>query len=216
MCRNTQVRDARTGQFKPLWRMSNTLPTMGDLRGCIQVVSRLGGTRDQGPPVPPPPNVPAPFGINLAAPRWTGNPRDLTINLPGGWYIRLQDLFNVNQLPEEEVPPGGWTLKAAQNWKWTCVRALIYAAYDILPNTANAWFLNFASATAAGGGAGPWIIARNTDKRDPLTGQRTAINYRLRDLFEGVRARRAGTICMDFPQEPEDLVPCLLRSNYEL
>jgi len=171
------------------WRTANTTPTLGELRGKIQLFRRFEG-----------PSLHA-YGIDVT--QWQDNPiRPFTIYAKE-MRITIQDHYSFpdpEPLPDLIVKKGG-----------DVSELLNQAATN---QEAGHWYINFTSAfefnvyyqippreIAVGG----WWVFKWED----------GINLRLRAFLRDHKGkRRFGIVAMDFPESgPNDLITALIRSN---
>ena len=175
------------------WRTSNTVPTMGAIRGRIQLFRRFGGTTVQA------------YGLNVT--EWQDNPdKPFTIVTRNGVQITIQDHYtflNPESLPSLIAKKGADISELLQR-----------AAADLNPCH---WYLNFTSAyelniyyqlppraIAVGG----WWGFRWEE----------GINVRLRGYLRehGGSQMRYGIVAMDFPEIGTDgLIDTLIQTNFE-
>lgn len=174
------------------WRTANTTPTLGELRGKIQLLRRFSG-----------PTLHA-YGIDVT--QWQDNPsRPFTIDTRHDVQITIQDHYNFPDptgLPSLIAKKGGDVSELLER-----------AAKN---SECGHWFINFTSAyefnlyyqlppreIAVGG----WWGFRWEDGMNP----------RIRSyLREHGGKRRYGIIAIDFPESgTDDLITALIWSNFE-
>lgn len=188
------------GKDKQYWRTWCTTPSLGEVRGRIQLFRRFS---ESGRRL-------VTFGINVT--RWQDNPElPFTIHTwPGSVRLTIQDHYSVSSpvsLPNMVLQKGG-----------DVARTLSLAIQDPDPEH---WYINFTSAfeinvyyqlnprqIALGGYyLFRWVDGINVRLFGTLKGIRD-------DCRKGVRARY-GIIVMDFPELPEqDLLQSVVDSNF--
>jgi len=176
------------------WRTIPTTPTVGEIRGKIQLFRRFGG-----PPW---------RGIDVS--RWQDNPSiPFTIYTHHGIRLTIQDHYN----PRDPAPLPDFIAEKGGNVS----QLLDQASSD---TDASKWYINFASAfefnlyyqvspreVALGGIYNfQWITGINP-RLDVYIKQHAA------DM--NMTRRRYGIVAMDFPeQEAKDLVRSIIASNF--
>ena len=175
------------------WRTADTTPTIGELRGRIQLFRRF---------VEPELHE---YGIDVS--EWQDNPRDpFTLYTCSGVQLTIQDHYAFPQattLPSVIAKKGG-----------NIAELLDRASSD---NAAHNWYINFTSAfeinvlyqippreIAVGG----WWLFR----------WKHGVNPRLRQTLKQAQGqrRRLGVVAMDFPEQgAEDLVSALYMTNFD-
>ncbi|KAK5116958.1 hypothetical protein LTR62_006679 [Meristemomyces frigidus] len=173
------------------WRTANTTPTLGHLRGKIQLLRRFTGPTLQA------------YGIDVT--QWQDNPtRPFTISTRHKVQLTIQDHYNFSEpesLPSLVATKGG-----------DVVEVLKRAAAD---TEAGHWYINFASAyefnlwyqippreLAVGG----WWGFR----------WESGMNPRLCSFLKAQNGRRRyGIVAMDFPDAgSDDLIAELIMTNF--
>ena len=182
------------GSAPARWRTANTTPTLGELRGKIQLLRRFRG-----------PTLRA-FGIDVT--QWQDNPvRPFTINTMHEVQLTIQDHYkpaSAEGLPSLIARKGG-----------DVVELLSHAAAN--PDRGH-WYINFTSAyefnvwyqlppreIAVGGYWGfRWEHGMNPRLRGYL------------HEHQGEGKRRYGIVAMDFPESgADDLVAALIACNHK-
>ena len=175
------------------WRTANTTPSLGELRGRIQLFRRFEG-----------PTLYA-YGINVS--RWVDNPtRPFTIYTRHCVQVTIQDHYS---FPDPESLPSLIAKKGGD------VSGLLDHAFDDLDQ--KHWYINFTSAyefnlyyqlppreVAVGG----WWGFR----------WENGMNVRLRGYLreKGKGMKRFGIVAMDFPEAGvDDLIAALIQTNFE-
>ena len=178
------------------WLVGTNVPTMLSLRKRIQLVRRYTlpvGTN---------------FGIDVSGPEWQDNTTS-TITRNGGPRVEIQDRWNLSDTT--------WTQISSK--KFDLVRQYLQKAEaDADPS---ALYLNFASANAVGAGLGPSPIALGCheiewENQSPFLGDWYAgVNEKLDAYFndEVQSPGRYGIVLMDFPQQPEELLAAMIKTN---
>lgn len=174
------------------WRTLTTTPTLGELRGKIQLFRRFGQRELYA------------YGINVS--RWQDNPREpFTIHTYHGVQLTIQDHYN---FPDPLPLPKMITQKSGD--------ISLLLKRSVADSDSSHWYLNFASAfefnlyyqippreVAAGGyWAFRWV---------------TGINERLQTYLavEAKGRNRYGIVIMDYPEHPgPDLVKYIIQSNF--
>ena len=176
----------------PRWRTSNTTPSVGELRGRIQLFRRFYG-----------PSLYA-YGIDVS--RWEDNPRDpFTIYTSHGTQITIQDHYS---WPGPKALPGLIAEKGGD------VAGLLNKAADDLD--VHHWYINFTSAYEFN------LYYQIPPREIALGGYwafkwEEGMNIRLRTfLSQKFRRRRYGIVAMDFPEAgADDLILEVIMSNFE-
>lgn len=174
------------------WRTSNTTPSIGELRGRIQLFRRFYG-----------PSLYA-YGIDVS--RWEDNPRDpFTIHTSHGTQITIQDHYS---WPAPKTLPGLIAEKGGD------VAGLLNKAADDLD--VHHWYINFTSAYEFN------FYYQISPKEIALGGYwafkwEAGMNIRIRTfLSQKLRRRRYGIVAMDFPEAgADDLILEVIMSNFE-
>ncbi|KAK3956862.1 PLC-like phosphodiesterase [Pseudoneurospora amorphoporcata] len=199
-------------QLRPsAWILTNSLPTLGQLRGKIQLVRRFvhGITPDQS-------QLHETYGIPVAK-VWVDKAKDDLIRTSSDFTIRLQDYFDLTSTDGVEPIGAKWALvEQMLNAAWLAGQAGATAV------DASTWFINFSSgmsfprkdfplgyqahSVATGFFYGSW-----SPLADPY-----GVNGHLLKYFNHPARQKGGhgTIVMDFPEQPVDLIPALVRSNF--
>ena len=188
------------------WRTFPTTPTLGELRGRIQLFRRF-----HGPPY---------RGIDVA--RWQDNPsQPFTIHTWAGLSITIQDHYR----PADPEPlPDFVTNKGSD-----VSGMLKCAATDPEPSR---WYVNFASAyqfnlyyqitprQVAMGGYWDftWVVGINPRLAQYIkthSTNRSSRDGRLSMSTEKRKCRvRYGIVAMDFPEQVPDLIPAIIATNF--
>ena len=175
------------------WRTACTTPTLGDLRGRIQLLRRFAGPRLWG------------YGINVT--RWRDNPATpFTIHTYFGVHLTIQDHYTSATsatMPSIVAQKGG-----------DVADMLNRAMRD--PDLTH-WYINFTSAYEfnAYHQINPRQIALGAYW---LWRWVEGINLRLFGSFMEMKRkkRRLGMVIMDFPELPEErLIKCVVDTNFE-
>lgn len=206
------------------WRTDCTTPTLGELRGRIQLLRRFtannnnnnkNNSKDRSdnnttPNARSSDNIHA-YGINVS--RWQDNPATpFTIHTYSGVHLTIQDHYSFSTpetLPNLIVKKGG-----------DVADMLARAARDPQPWH---WYINFSSAFEIN------VYHQLNPREIALGGYHffrwvEGINLRLcntlvleKGIVEG-RRRRLGVVVMDFPELPvgEALVQCVVDSNFDV
>ena len=183
----------RTIDEKPeRWRTANTTPSLGELRGKIQLFRRFEGHSLYA------------FGLDVT--RWQDNPSSpFTIFTWHGVQITIQDHYSFS---DPETLPSLITKKGGD-----VSQLLDRAALDPCPDH---WYINFTSGfefnlyyqitpkTVALGG---WWAFRHEE----------GMNMRLQGYLQSHQGkRRFGVVAMDFPEaKTPGLIMAVVRSNFE-
>lgn len=174
------------------WRTANTTPSLGELRGKIQLFRRYNG-----------PSLMA-YGIDLT--EWQDNPsKPFTINTRNSVQLTIQDHYSISDpkpLPDLIAIKGG------------DVSCLLDRAS--LDTNAGHWYLNFSSAYEFN-----WFY-QLTPRQVAVGGYygfqwEDGMNPRLRTFLQ-VRENRSrfGIVAMDFPDlGADDLIVSIILSNYK-
>ncbi|GIZ39840.1 hypothetical protein CKM354_000320700 [Cercospora kikuchii] len=173
------------------WRIANTTPCVGELRGKIQLLRRYNGPRLMA------------FGIDVTA--WQDNPgTPFTIHTQHEVQLTIQDHYSFSEplsLPNLITSKGGDVSGLLEK-----------AANDLDPNH---WYINFTSAFEFN------LYYQLTPRAIAIGGYygfhwEEGINPRLRNYLNlRPGRRRLGIIAMDFPQAgSEDLIQTIIRSNF--
>lgn len=174
------------------WRTANTTPSLGDLRGKIQLFRRYRG--------------PSPMAYGIDVTEWQDNPsRPFTINTSNRIQLTIQDHYSIS---DPKPLPSLIAIKGGD------VSGLLDRA-SIDPDAGH-WYLNFTSAyefnwyyqlppreVAVGGYYGfKW---------------EEGMNPRLRTFLQiKGRRHRFGIVAMDFPDVgANDLISSLIMSNFQ-
>ncbi|KAI7239337.1 PLC-like phosphodiesterase [Hortaea werneckii] len=174
------------------WRTDNTTPTLGDLRGRIQLLRRFTAS-----------NLHA-FGIDVT--QWPDNPsRPFTVHTWHGVNITIQDHYT-------SLHPK--SLRSLVRMKGGDVAELLArAAAD---QDSRNWYINFSSAYEFN------FYHQLTPKQISLGGYSSfrweeGMNIRLRNFLATRPGRqRFGIVAMDFPEGgAKDLILTLIQSNFE-
>lgn len=181
------------GQFEDNWCLESSVPTVGKLRGRIQLVRRFDWpTSLRGNPG----GIP---GIN-AFREWNendNNDRGFQIHNTGS-DLFIQDHWKIKLQPDT---PG---------MKFMFVKEHLQKAKgDVeLKN----WYINFASAVC------PW---RAQDARDLAIGYTSLIcepvdgvNVKVSHFFNNAPSGRYGTILLDYPEEPAEMLLAMIKTNF--
>lgn len=174
------------------WRTEFTTPTLGDLRGKIQLLRRFTAS-----------NLHA-FGIDVT--QWPDNPlRPFTINTWRGVKITVQDHY---------TPSRPKSLHSLVRMKGGDVADLLARAATDLDS--RNWYINFSSAYEFN------FYHQLTPKQISLGGYsrfrwEEGMNIRLRNFLATRPGRqRFGIVAMDFPERgAKDLILTLIQSNFE-
>lgn len=174
------------------WRTANTTPTMGELRGRIQLFRRFEG--------------PSLYAYGLDVTRWQDNPsRPFTIYTWHGIQITIQDHYS---FPDPEPLPSLISKKGGD------VAELLDRA--VCDPCKDHWYINFTSGfefnlyyqiTPRQVAVGGWHAFRWEE----------GMNVRLREyLTRHSGKRRYGVLAMDFPEAgTPDLVAAVIASNFK-
>lgn len=174
------------------WRTANTTPTMGELRGKIQLFRRFEG--------------PSLYAYGLDVTRWQDNPsKPFTIYTWHGVQITVQDHYS---FPDPEPLPSLIRMKGGD------VAELLDRA--VADTCDDHWYINFTSGfefnlyyqiTPRQVAVGGWHAFR----------WETGMNIRLREYLERHPGkRRYGVVAMDFPEiGTSDLVMTVIASNFK-
>ncbi|KAK5442738.1 hypothetical protein LTS15_010945 [Exophiala xenobiotica] len=176
------------------WLTGITIPTLEELRGKIQLVRRFSVSNP-------------PFGID-ATQNWLDNVPDFQITNPDV-DIHVQDhyLFDEDGVPAKKYGNVSDQLGRAR----------------ANPNPARTLYLNFASATSWQSLYRPSDIALGSDivitteNLDVFLNYEEGVNKKLATFFnnlKNVELGGYGIILMDYPQEPEELILAMIRSNF--
>lgn len=174
------------------WRTANTTPSLGELRGKIQLFRRYNG-----------PSLMA-YGIDVS--EWQDNPaRPFTINTRNRVQLTIQDHYSISDpkpLPDLIAIKGG------------DVSGLLDRASS--DADAGHWYLNFSSAYEFN-----WFY-QITPRQVAIGGYygftwEDGMNPRLRTFLQVRENRqRFGIVAMDFPDlGADDLIMSLIMSNYK-
>lgn len=175
------------------WRTANTTPTMGELRGKIQLFRRFEG--------------PSLYAYGLDVTRWQDNPsRPFTIYTWHGVQITIQDHYSFSD-PE--------SLPSLIQKKGGDVAELLDRA--VCDPSKDHWYINFTSGfefnlyyqiTPRQVAVGGWHAFRWEE----------GMNVRLREyLARRGERRRYGVIAMDFPEAgTPDLVMAVIATNFKM
>ncbi|KAI7162266.1 PLC-like phosphodiesterase [Hortaea werneckii] len=174
------------------WRTENTTPTLGDLRGKIQLLRRFTAS-----------NLHA-FGIDVT--QWPNNPsRPFTIKTWHEVNITIQDHYTSSH-PQ--------SLHSLVRMKSGDVAELLARAAADRDN--RNWYINFSSAYEFN------FYHQLTPKQISLGGYSSfrweeGMNIRLRNFLATRPGRqRFGIVAMDFPEGgAKDLILILIQSNFE-
>lgn len=178
------------------WNLNTTLPTLGNLRGKIQLMRRYSVNQTAGEQA---------IGIDVTS--WADNSPRFAINTPSGVHFVIQDEYEFDEDLENLVPS-----------KFNDVYNLVEEAIgNTDPMT---WYINFASATHKLDVRGLWIGPEDiaVGAWDLLNfAAVSGVNSHLRTTFYygGIPSgRRYGTILMDFPESPyDDLIARIIGEN---
>ncbi|KAL1592606.1 hypothetical protein SLS60_011022 [Paraconiothyrium brasiliense] len=188
------------------WRLDASIPTMTNLRKKIQLVCRFTSTR-------------ANRGIDVAA-AWNNPQND---NLEStmaiqqtGYSISVQDHFSL----APALSPG---FKSHAERKFALVKPLLDEAKG---SGKDKWFINFSSGLVKPNATAfkkplelathyldaQWLAHDETMlwDREHLPG----VNYMLQQYFFGAATGGYGTIVMDYPELPNDLITLMIRTNF--
>lgn len=208
------------------WLLTNTVPTVGQLRGKIQLVRRFV----EGIPAPDTrkPQRKAGFGISVAT-VWDDNLKSQSIPITDKSSFKLQDFYNLTADSATASPI---------DVKWNAIRPMLDDAWNAgkpgaPATTADTWFVNFSSGVKKPEG-GALNAIRTALSSLWSAGQAHSIatgffyfpmvpffspygvNDRLLKYFTEPNRPRGGygTIVIDFPEQPSDLIAALVRTNY--
>lgn len=178
------------------WRTSNTLSSLGEARGRIQLFRRFVG---------PPSGTNLAFGIDVT--EWMDNPTSpFTICTAHGVQLTIQDHYSF---------PQGTSLPALIGRKGGNVRELFQRASDDRDPTH--WYMNFTSAYELN-------ILYQINPHQVAVGSywgfhwEEGMNARIRAFLRetGKHEKRFGIVAMDFPEQgAEDLIPALISLNFK-
>ncbi|GAB7365748.1 hypothetical protein MBLNU230_g7083t1 [Neophaeotheca triangularis] len=178
-------------QHSERWRTANTTPTLGELRGRIQLFRRFAGSWLHA------------YGIDVS--RWPNNPElPFTIHTWRDVQVTIQDHYtcpSAESLPSMILKKGG-----------DVAGLLKMASTDVLPAH---WYINFTSAyeiniwhqlTPREIAVGDWWGFKWEE----------GINVRLRNSLQRQPGRRRyGIIAMDYPElGSDDLVTTVIKANF--
>lgn len=175
------------------WRTANTTPTVGELRGRIQLFRRFHG------------HSLGSYGLNVT--EWQDNPHTpFTIYTSHCTKITVQDHYS---WPDPKGLPGLVAEKGGD------VAGLLNRAADDLD--IHHWYINFTSAYELN------FYYQISPKEIALGGYwgfkwEVGMNVRLRNFLDEKtgRRRRYGIVAMDFPEAGvEDLILQVIMSNFE-
>lgn len=175
------------------WRIANTIPSIGDLRGRIQLFRRFGES-----------NI-GPFGVNLT--QWVDNsPKPFTIHTRHNVRITIQDHYTFSHRQ---------TLPSLIAKKGADVSGLLESANNNVDP--NHWYMNFTSAFELN------IFYQIQPRQIAVGGRWNfrwvdGINVRLRTYLQNNKGRKRcyGIVAMDFPEQgAEDLIAALIKTNFE-
>ena len=178
------------------WALGSTIPTLGEVRGQIQLMRRFSIAS-------------GPLGIDVR--RWADNSPRFVIPLERPEHLVVQDQYEYT----DTVP----NFRKLIETKFEAVTALIELAK--LDRNPRSWYLNWTSAYTSPLSfsvvASPADIALGREEIED--GHRhfvRGINQSLREeVFENPREGRVGTILMDFLEEPAaDTVSRILMTNH--
>ncbi|KAI1873896.1 uncharacterized protein JN550_003165 [Neoarthrinium moseri] len=211
---------------------SGKIPTLKELRGKIQLVRRFV----EGMVVPDqrPEQRKKSYGVPVLL-QWQDNAKDTALRPTNGVNVRLQDYFDLSW-KETGLNP--------TREKWNVIRPMLNAAWQAgqsvgqgqvqnSGSTEDTWFLNFASGVQApkkgasiSNVIGSVVSIIKGQAHSIATGfwfnnwfpivDPYGINAMLLDYFNDPIRQKGGygTIVMDFPEQPSDLVPALVRTNF--
>lgn len=175
------------------WRTDCTTPTLGDIRGRIQLLRRFSGEKLYS------------YGINVT--RWLDNSEiPFTIRTWYGVHITIQDHYSFSSpesLPNVVLKKGG-----------DVAIMLDLAIRDPDPKH---WYINFSSAFEFN------LYEQINPRQIALGGYHyfrwvDGINIQLYNTLQSLardRRRRLGVVIMDFPELPEkNLIQCIVDSNF--
>ena len=175
------------------WILDDTIPTLGRLRGKIQLVRRYHVNIAAGDPS---------VGIDLS--NWPDNNPNFSLTTPSGVNIMGQDEYEFTLFLKALVPAKFFVVDSAME----------RAAADT--NMSN-WYINYTSAIhqfpsyiqpeyiAVGG----WDIPNFTW----VSGVNTLLRNKLFTLPIPPNGMRYGTILIDFPESEDDLIARVVASN---
>ena len=178
--------DLIDNQYKQLFALGTTTPTLKMIQGKIQLVRRFASGRD--------------IGINVSGDTpdndWKDNNPRFNISTPSGVQLTIQD----------EYTPGGDTFETVVRRKLGVVEALLLAANSDLNRSR--WYINFTSAYADHiEYATPHQVALG---RWPWEGLNSELDSWMR--LQKIKARW-GVVLFNFPESPHDLITRIVVSN---
>ena len=198
------------------WLLESRIPTIGQLRGKIQLLRRflnIFGPSQGNPNNGPIKNLPVfreKYGIPLLQ-TWTEAPKKELIaitatNEDPKERIQLQDYFDLQWEQSDDYP----SLAAK---KFALVKVLLDESSS--PNAdQDIWFINFSSGVrvvshqahtiATGFWHTPWV---------PIVSP-YGVNAELVRYFSQKPTGSFGTIIMDYPEQPPDLIAAIVRTNF--
>lgn len=207
----------------PYWVLTPKIPKLGDLRKKIQLLRRFlngFGTSEQNlNPGEPSTNMPAyrgEYGIPLLM-SWTDAPKEERIGIT----------FRNNQVEQQIILQDYYNLQWEQSDNYNSLPTKKFDLVHVLLEKAsqpaadpNTWYLNFASGVRKGPmglisqahtvATGFW----NTSWIpiiDPYS-----VNALLLGYFTYKGPGSYGTILMDFPEQPSELIIAIVRTNFKI
>jgi 1-phosphatidylinositol phosphodiesterase len=177
------------------WRTDASVPRLSQLRGKIQLVRRF-----------PLPAGTDSYGIDVFGPDWR-NSDVSTIPAAGPPRVQIQDVWSFT----------AGEISAAIPEKWGAVKRHLEAA--VADQDKSVLYLNFCSANGPPT-VTPREFARGGWQFEPMpygveTFEIEGINKRLDTYFNDVVVApgRYGVILLDYPEDPEELIVGLVKSN---
>lgn len=177
------------------WHLiSDTIPTLGDVRGKIVLIRRFPDLMSSNQ-----------FGIDGVT-NWPSNASSPDIAEIGSLNLVVQDRWNLT-----------YNYKSYRSdtpiIKFDEVKRMLTRAGE--DNRKQVWYLNFTSATAVGWASPSWI-ARGQPFETPVGVSYTnGVNHLLLEHLEKNPKGHFGTIVLDFMDTPEELVSMIVNTNVQ-
>lgn len=173
------------------WRIDNTTPTLGELRGRIQLLRRFRGD-----------DLTA-YGLNVS--RWQDNPKKpFTMNVGHGIKVSVQDHYRYDD-----------PLALPSLVKQKCSEIAVLLSRAGQAGTGDHWYLNFTSAYEFNWGHrySPREIAQGGWHRfKRVTGVNHALLEYIHDLDD---CMKLGIVAMDYPDLTPGLIDALISTNFD-
>lgn len=177
------------------WRTKATIPKLVDLRGKIQLVRRF-----------PVPKGYDGYGIDISGPDWKDSEVS-TLPPKGPARVQIQDIWSF----------AGGSMELVIPKKWDAVKKHLEDA--VKDQDKSILYLNFCSANGFPT-VSPSDFARGGWQFEPVpygaeTSEVEGVNKKLDSYFNDVVVTpgRYGVVLLDYPEEPEELILGLVKSN---